>query len=250
MPRDRRRAQAVGCSSESTVQLAARPTKVMTSSASCLASCAPLPSWMTIWRHRGTASTFGSGLRSSPPMRSSSARCSARTPVSSTPLSRRPHRNSAPGVSRRSSLAMSSERDGPCFDHFFRRLPRVGERGDVKVARQREAIAVAADDDRRRGTDPAKRWLLVCGHAGHGSSGTSEIRCKKGPDTICPASGAHRDRYSVFESSHGLCAVSHTQDPRSVEDGPVRRVRWLWRQRSCRRTTSFRPDRITSTRRP
>src|ERR1035438_6135610 len=44
-------------------------------------------------------------------------------PVSFTPLSRRPQRNNAPGVSRLSSLATLRERDGPFFDHDFRAFP-------------------------------------------------------------------------------------------------------------------------------
>ena len=55
---------------------------------------------MTSWRHRGAASSLGSGRRSRPQMRSSRAWCSTRTPVSSTPSLRNSHRNRAPGVSR------------------------------------------------------------------------------------------------------------------------------------------------------
>jgi hypothetical protein len=72
-----------------------------------------------IWRQRETDTTCGNGLSSSPPIRSSSAGWSGRAPAISTPLSRKPHRNSALGVSRLSSLAISSERDGPCFDHLL-----------------------------------------------------------------------------------------------------------------------------------
>jgi hypothetical protein len=74
-----------GCSRALNVQLAARPRKVMMSSTSCRASCAPLPRSTTIWRQRATDATFGSGFRSSPQMRSSSDWCSLRTPASFTP---------------------------------------------------------------------------------------------------------------------------------------------------------------------
>ena len=93
---------------------------VMTSSMSCQASSPPFPSWMTSCRHLGTDATFGSGLSSSPQMRSSSALWPALIPVNSMPLLRSPHRNNAPGVSSLLNPLRSSAPDL----RFFGQCPR------------------------------------------------------------------------------------------------------------------------------
>ena len=154
----------------STVQLAARPTKVMTSSASCLASCAPLPSWMTIWRHRGTESGFRQRLEVEPAdeieqrlvLGANAGELHALVDADRTGTARPACRGCRARRRRASARARASTISSG-------RLPGVGERGDVKVARQRESIAVAADDNRRRGRIRGK-VLRVCGRAGHGSS--------------------------------------------------------------------------------
>ena len=115
------------------IALVARPMKTRMSYMSCHASSAPFPSSITSRRQCGTRSGLGSAaLRSSPPTRSSSARCSARTPVKVIPSSRSAHRNSAPGVSRSVRPLKSSVRDLPlggcCFSEASKsgrvRIPR------------------------------------------------------------------------------------------------------------------------------
>src|SRR5215472_10063280 len=75
---------------------------------------------MSSWRQRLATRRFGSGLSSSPQMRSIRALCSARTAVSSTPFLRSSQSRRAPGESNPVRLPRSRERWRPatrCRSH-------------------------------------------------------------------------------------------------------------------------------------
>ena len=165
---------------------------------------------MTIWRHWGTDSTFGSGLRSSPQMRSSKARCSARIPVSSTPLSRRPQRNRAPGVSRLSSRATSSERDGPGPDHSIRDcLATASVPMSRAPASERRSPLPPTTTVAREGSSEAGGLFagtrVIIGTGRH----KMRMRGMKGPDVSRPRHVRIALSYRVFEMTGGLCAPRH-----------------------------------------